>query len=55
MKRNVQDLPWLIGGLGMFFNGIFTLKVIRPKAIDPLLDPNLLKDNGKLIGEQEKN
>ena len=32
----------------MFFNGALTLKVIYPKTIAPLLDENLLKDNGML-------
>ena len=33
----------------MFFNGGFTLKVVYPKSIEPLMDPNVLKDNGKFI------
>ena len=45
VRRRVEDIPWLIGGLGMFFNGGFTLKVVYPNSIAPLMDPNLLKDN----------
>ncbi|XP_046861444.1 uncharacterized protein LOC124454712 [Xenia sp. Carnegie-2017] len=45
IKRKVEDLPWLIGGVGMTFIGAYTLKVVYPKSIAPLLDPDLLKDN----------
>jgi hypothetical protein len=31
----------------MFFNGGFTVKVVYPNSIEPLLDPNLLKENGR--------
>ena len=31
----------------MFFNGAYTLKVIYPKSIEPLRDPDLLKNHGK--------
>ena len=47
MRRQVEDIPFLLGGLGMFFNEGFTMKVVYPKSVAPLLDPNLLKENGK--------
>ena len=47
VRRNTEDIPWLIGGLGMLFNGLYTKKVIYPNSIAPLMDPNLLKDNGE--------
>ncbi|XP_028395828.1 uncharacterized protein LOC114519847 [Dendronephthya gigantea] len=45
VKRKVEDLPWLIGGLGMLFNGVFTIKVVYPNSIAQLMDPDLLKNN----------
>lgn len=45
VRRNVEDIPWLIGGLGMLFNGLYTVKVIYPNSIGPLMDPDILKNN----------
>ena len=45
VRRRVEDIPFLLGGLGMFFNEGFTMKVVYPKSVAPLLDPNLLKEN----------
>ncbi|CAB3992121.1 Hypothetical predicted protein [Paramuricea clavata] len=45
VRRKLEDLPWLVGGLGMFFNGGFTVKVVYPKSIEPLMDADLLKNN----------
>ncbi|WP_395241775.1 hypothetical protein, partial [Salmonella sp. s51933] len=36
IRRKIEDIPWLIGGLAMLFNGFYTIKVIYPNSIAPL-------------------
>jgi hypothetical protein len=49
VKRRTADLPWLIGGLGFISIEAFTVAVVIPKTVVPLMDPDILEDNGNLF------